>query len=66
MVREGFSEEATLEGFTSGEEKMSLQSKWYVCAKTQNMAPSGNDRCTKVGIRKSNIFNAPLTIISPL
>lgn len=65
MVREGFSEEVQLEDFTSGKEKMFMQSKW-LCAKTQNMAHSGNDRCNNVDIRKSNFFNASITIISPL
>lgn len=30
MVREGFSEEVKREDFTSGKEKMFMQSKWYV------------------------------------
>lgn len=65
MVREGFSEEVKLEDFSSGKEKM-FHAEQMVCAKTQNMAHSGNDRCNKVDIRKSNFSNAPITIMSPL
>lgn len=61
VVREGLTEEVKLEAFTSGKEKEIFHAERTVHVKTQNMAHSGNGRCSRMDIRKSHFSNTLIT-----